>query len=732
MKFLFPLALLIAVGVVGPIVAHLLRRRKPEEQPFPPARLVPTAPPLARRRANLEDRPLLLLRALAVALLAMLAASPLVRCSSLSLDRRGGSSVALVLVIDDSMSMRAALADDARRDGAKSRFDLALVAAQEIAGSLRSGDVTAIVLAGSPARVMLAPTGEPSNVRAALELLAREGPSDRATDLDGAVALAAASLRDLPHVDRRVVLLSDLADGNASGTPLAPPDLERLELAAPLEALTKPSPTGNADCALLAASPDGEASLRARVVCALGGTPVGKRAIEVRLVAADDAGRTVVGTAAFPQEIPPAPATFDVVVPLDRSKLPGASGSNGTLDPQAGKPTLTARIVGAIDAIAADDEAPVLGVASTPLVGVVVGEGGALDEVVATGGPPLLERALGALGQGSPAESAIAVRPLPSIPDRDLDLAPFAALAIDDPPGLGPESREALRSWMEQGGVLLLALGPRAASPPLGQTMGPMLEQLPKWDRLDLAGKALGVDPNHAGPLGASVVAPTDLAAKGRARFDPADLAHVVVTSAFTDGAPLLVTRAIGRGEVWMTTLPFAPDVSDLPLRPSFLAMLDAFLDRAEDRGAGERLEAGKLWLAGPDDQLEVAALDLAGVVKPGPPLPVERSKTGIRVAPREIGAYLVTTTPKGGAARREVRAVSPVAREVDLAPRALVDTIASGAKTGLQRTTKELAPTLAWLLFALFGGELVLRIVRLLTTPKDRDEDAPTSAETR
>src|SRR5205807_1890222 len=53
MSFLTAYALAIALFVGAPVLAHLLRRRKAEERPFPPARLVPPTPPAARRRSLL-------------------------------------------------------------------------------------------------------------------------------------------------------------------------------------------------------------------------------------------------------------------------------------------------------------------------------------------------------------------------------------------------------------------------------------------------------------------------------------------------------------------------------------------------------------------------------------------------------------------------------------------------------------------------------------------------------
>ncbi|MBI2390656.1 MAG: VWA domain-containing protein [Deltaproteobacteria bacterium] len=692
MRLLVPLGLLVAVAVIGPLVAHLLRRRRPEERLFPAARLVPTAPPVARRRAHLEDRTLLLLRAIAILALALLAASPLVRCQRLALDRHGGASVALAIVIDDSMSMRAELPPGARRGGARTRFELAIVAARELAGSLRSGDATTIVLAGAPARVALAATQEASVVRAAIERIAQDGGGDRATDLDAAIALASAAIAELPQPDRRVVLLSDLADGNPAAAPLA--ELAGVHVEAPIEGLKAPPPQGLGDCALLAATPEGAGdAVRAKLSCTI--EAVGQRAIEI--VTVDDA-RLVVGRAAFPPNVPSAPQTFDVLVPVDVAKA-------GPLTPAAGKPRVHARIVGEKDAIATDDLAPVLGSATAPAIGVVVAEGGALEEIVATGGAPVLERGLGALQAGVP------IRPISSVPDRETELAAFAGIAVDDPSGFGPETRMALARWIDAGGVLLLAVGPHAATPPLGSSFEPLLARPLKWERVQ---GPLGVDPKHAGPLGDGVEPASNLAPLGRAIIDREDESRFVVRAKFGNGAPLLLTRAQGQGELWLVTLPFSPELSDLPVRPSFLALLDAFVARARDRGAGARLTVGDAWTVGPSDAIDARILDERGNPL-GEPLTGERSGDGRRVRPGKIGAWLVEVVPKGGSAHRDVRAVAPAPAEVDLRPRPLAPTIATAATSGLSRQTTELGPMLALFLVGLAAIELFARVLRLL-----------------
>ena len=87
MTFVTVLALAVATLVAAPWFAHRLRRQRAEEHRFAPARLATATPPKARRRSQLEHKALFGIRAAAVVALALLSASPLVKCSRLALAR---------------------------------------------------------------------------------------------------------------------------------------------------------------------------------------------------------------------------------------------------------------------------------------------------------------------------------------------------------------------------------------------------------------------------------------------------------------------------------------------------------------------------------------------------------------------------------------------------------------------------------------------------------------------
>jgi hypothetical protein len=637
--FLSTLALAAALLVVAPYLAHRLRRRQAEEQLFPPARLVQPAPPRARRRSRLEDRALFVTRSLSVLLLALLGATPFVRCSRLSLQRAGGASVAMAIVVDDSMSMRVV-------SGGRTRFERARSGARELLGSTREGDAIAVVLAGAPARVALAATTDLGAVRNAIDALTE---SDRATDLDGAVALARGLVASLPQVDRRVVVLSDLADGHHDGPALGEGSPVPVWVALP-------ELRGTAvDCALVRADRDG-GRVRVAVACGPGQSAAG-RSVVVEDAAGKEIARTDVG--------------------------PGTTVDATVLMPSDDAAPVRARLSGG-DAIASDDVAPILPHAGRGAIAVVAD---AADEAVATGGAPIVEQALGAL------KLDVDVRPIPAFPERAEDLAGQLGVLLDDPPGLTPEQRHALVAYLDGGGVVLVALGPHAAVAPLGASFEPVLGHGTAWSET----KSGGADPASAiGELAEPARSFVDLASVRRAVLAPEDASAFEPLVKWDDGALLVGRRAMNRGEAWVVTLPFSVDVSDFALRPAFLALLDAWVQAARARAAPKRTDVGAAWrFPG------AHAVDVEG---PAGKLAAAREDGVFRFVPPLVGAYRLTVDGKA-----EARVAAPVLRELDFRPRDAAPST-EGAGMGEHRASVDVSGQVALALLALVAAEVLLR----------------------
>ena len=637
-------ALAVGLLVAVPIAAHLLRRRRAGIVELPTARLLATSPPNARRRSALEDRSLFSIRALAILGLALLGASPFVSCSHLTLARKGGGSVALVFVIDDSLSMRAPI-----KDGPP-RFDRAKQAALELAGAARDGDSIAIVLAGSEPRVALASTTDTDTAKAALAALEA---GDRGTDLPGALAIARDLVKNAPQRDRRVVLLSDLADGHSDAPPLS---LDGAMLWYPAPELTAAS---DGDCAIVLAQRTGQ-RVTVRIVCSPGATAQG-RTLDIE-TEKGSAAKTVVGE-----------DSEAVVIDVPE-------GADGDLDARLSEG----------DAISSDDYAPVTEESHDLSIAVVSDT--SLTHVE-TGGPPPVEQALAALDLGR------WVHALPSVPDHEEELSKHAGLILDDPPGLTPEERRAVASWVEGGGTLLLALGKRAAEAPLGAGFGSLVPGVVRFRTEPPS----GADVTKCGFFGQSAESLAELAPKGRVTLDHDAMDGAELLCSFSDGEPLLVRRVIGRGAVLIVTLPFDLETSDLVLRPAFLSLLDRFAEGARMRGGPRVVEVGQPLVVPGATKLD--AKFLSALDKDPEDVTIERHPDALRVPTQRIGRYVLSID---GAS--DVRAALAPPTEIDLRPRGIAPT-ALDTSLGGKADQLDAAPYVALGLLGLLVAELALRL---------------------
>ncbi|NJD09329.1 MAG: VWA domain-containing protein, partial [Gemmatimonadetes bacterium] len=194
MQFLAPLFLAAAAAVAIPVILHLIQREKREAIPFPSLMFLSRIPHKATRRRRLRDLPLLVLRVLALVLLAAAFARPLLR-------RDAGARVAaspareLVLLLDRSYSMRAG-----------DHWERAVAAARAEIARLGPADRMSIVAFDDGAGVAASSTADRAVLRAALDGLE---PGWSGTRYDPALRLAGNLLASSPLPRREVVLISD-------------------------------------------------------------------------------------------------------------------------------------------------------------------------------------------------------------------------------------------------------------------------------------------------------------------------------------------------------------------------------------------------------------------------------------------------------------------------------------------------------------------------------------------
>jgi hypothetical protein len=553
-------ALAIATLVVVPLIAHLLRRGGRKPIAFALARLVQPTAKFAARRSYFQDRFLFAVRALLVVSLAVLGAAPLVRCSHPTLERQQGASVALAIVLDDSASMRALLPNG------KQRFAAAKAAALRLLSELREGDVVTLVLAGKPARLLVAATPQ---LQLAQQLCANTHESDRSTDLDGAIELADNSLRRLPQLDHRIALLSDLEQRFEKSH--ANVWLPLPELATPVN-----------DCAVIAADQRGS-QVEATIACTRTAATSGRT---VSLVQSNSPAATM--SASVPRQI----SSGKQVQTLVFDQVPPGS-------------TLIAKLDGSDDG-PSNDRAPVFdGVAGT----VVATVSDYTTARAATGGPPLVEQAFAALG------SQFIVRPWSTLPESERAYSDVSLLILDDPSTFGPEMRAPLISWLSRGGVAAAFLGSRAIGDQLGTSLAPFVDGAATWSPAN----DLGISPPSVKWLQASTDSWEDIHAKGRLELDQ-PLVGTEVRGRWHDDRVAILEKPIGRGQAWAIGVPVSANNSDFALRPAFLIFLNQLLEAARHRGLSPISVVGNAWKLDKQDSVRVHGPDDTWLTPSTPP----------------------------------------------------------------------------------------------------------------
>ncbi len=171
-------ALLPAVG--GPLLAHLLSRRRAVSAMFPTIRFLREAVEHSRRQVRLRDRMLLLLRCVILALIVLAFARPAWEQATLA-ETGEENGRHIVILLDRSASMN-------RTGGGATLFEKARVRAMEAINAMDPGrDVVSVILVDSrPSLLAGEPTASVSSLRPRLrdvEPTWQRASADRAIDL---------------------------------------------------------------------------------------------------------------------------------------------------------------------------------------------------------------------------------------------------------------------------------------------------------------------------------------------------------------------------------------------------------------------------------------------------------------------------------------------------------------------------------------------------------------------
>ncbi len=212
MSFLAPLFLLGGLAIALPVVFHLVRRSSREKQVFSSLMFLKPTPPRMTRRNRLEHIFLLLLRCLAIGILAFAFARPFLQ-KPMAATPTNVAGAQVVILVDTSASMK--------RDGV---WTEALSKAETALKQTTPADQVAILTFDDQVRTVVsfeqwATMNASERSAIAAQRLTESKPTWHSTHLGNALIAAAETIQEAEKREqhtgpRRIVLITDLQEGS--------------------------------------------------------------------------------------------------------------------------------------------------------------------------------------------------------------------------------------------------------------------------------------------------------------------------------------------------------------------------------------------------------------------------------------------------------------------------------------------------------------------------------------
>lgn len=612
--FLVPAILAGLAALAVPILLHLRKRERERPMRFPSLMFLQRVTITTARRRRITDLPLLLIRALVIALAVLAFARPVMRPKS---DAKPASGTRrIVILLDRSMSMGYGAVWSAAKDSARA-----------IISALAPGDRVAVIAFDEDATVEQALTLDHP---AAIAALSRTSPGSRGTRYGAAIRAAREVLtKEADVTGGEVLVVTDLQRSGSAGLgSLTLPPAVRLRA-------VNASPKRHGNTAIAGVTVQrlaGADTARNRLAVSTQLTTTGLGAPRRTRVT-----MSVNGRASGTREVtlPPDGTTsvaFDpvalpvggvrLVMTADHDSLPADDTFNALVPAQ-----VTRRVLLAVPPDLAPDETLYL------------------ERALETGDDPALR-----IERRNPAT-------LDATTLRDA-----VAVVLYDVPAPGGSSGAALAEWVHGGGGLVAIAATRIAN------RAPATSILPgsargSVDRTGDRGGMLGstsLEHPIFAAFRAGASAPLGSARFYRyARVTPTPDAQVLAR--FDDGLPALLERQEGTGRVLLDAMPLDATSGDFPVQPTYLPFLRGLVLHAAGNGALPLWRtAGDGWLIPPAARNPVVRAPSDKLLRPD----AAGSMTAVTLD--EAGFYAVFEGRPAGDPLTVV-AVNPAARESDL-----------------------------------------------------------------
>ena len=679
--FLAPIFLAAAAAIGIPIWLHLTHRERKEVVEFPSLMFLERIPYKTTRRQRIRHPLLLALRALALLLLALAFARPVLERVALAAPTEQAEEV--VILLDRSHSM-----------GYGERWDAALAAARQTVAELGPEDRASLVLFSSAVTVAVPSTTDRARLLSVLDTVQ---PGSRITRYGPALQAAAGILDESPHPLRSAVLVSDFQRGGWQGDEGVrfPAGAELIPISVAGDGIPGNVAVAGVTLSRVITGGGERVTVSARVTTT-GESPVADLPVTLELDGQALSTTTV--------------------------SLPARGATTATLPPftlSAPNTRVTVRIPA--DRLVADD---VHHLVLSPGSGIPVL---ILDGTQRPQGALYLARAL-EIGE----EPTFRVEVKRADAFRVDDLTGRRLVVFLDAPLPGGEAGARLVEWVERGGGLWVVPGERGGAAGdvwtalLPGTMGPPADQ--RGSR----GGTLGfLDYDHpilelfSAPRSGDLTAPRFYRTR---TITPTDSATILAR--FDDGSAALLEGRVGRGRVMLWGATLDTHWTDLPLQPVFLPLV-----RRSAAHLADHRPSPPAYVAGDVAELRgEEALGGDGVTTPypervavppagGAPIPLQ-PRDGTAVLALESAGFYLVRTPGSNEDRPWAVAVNVDPAESDLAsldPAELAasvrprgEDLAAGVGTGeLTREDRERRQSLWWYLMVLallcLGAEAML-----------------------
>jgi hypothetical protein len=558
LSFLNPSLLFGAAAAALPIIIHFLSRRKIQRLPFSDLRFLDEVQSRQARSLGIRRWLLLLLRVLAILLIALAAAGP----------RYGGvgsssGDRSVLFVIDTSASMGTQM-------GEGTRLEEALVACEEMIRALPGGAAVQVIAAGGrTAQVFGDWLPAQAGAVGGLSLVRQ---TDGPWDLSAVLRESARVVARAPGTPVEIVVLSDLqaADPN----PQAGPAAARLNDAGATRFLVRrvgSQVSGGGilsiDLPARAVRPGENITLKARVL----------PEYDEQVFSLEIDGRPVAEAVTRGIDSGPVDVEFPVTVP-------GVGLHRGVVRKEG-------------DAFAGDDSRPfIMGVPAAVSVLLVHGADRPADAVAGRGGWHYLAQAL-APGDGP---SPFRVKAVASTDLTTGDMSASDILVFVNPDPLGRRAWEALLAWLDQGGAALFLTGDPTLSGYLSRTILPGLglPQTVAFQSAPVSGQLVRVidaaHPVFEGLDAEAVGTFEEVAWRQWFRLDEGT-GRVLLT--LTGEDPIMIEGDLGEGKFAVLPFDLLPQGNDLaasPMALPFFQRLVSWLARPGRLSAAVNIEVGQ------------------------------------------------------------------------------------------------------------------------------------------